>query len=348
MPKKSMTSAALPLSHPSIPPEVGPALARLGLAEPGGDVRLTPLTGGVASDIWRVTSSGRTFCVKRALDRLRVAANWEAPVERRRYEVAWFRIAGAIVPDAVPEILGEDEEAGLFALSWLDPDRYRLWKAMLRDGEARVKDAAAVGTVLARIHSGTADDQDVAASFPTDRIFHAIRLEPYLEAAARAHPDLAGPLDRLVSVTAQTKRALVHGDVSPKNIMIGPHGPVLLDAECAWYGDPAFDIAFCANHLLLKCLWRPAAARDFMRCFDALADSYLGGVDWERREEIDARAAHLLPGLFLARVDGKSPVEYITGDADRDRVRHVARALLRAPCERLQDVAAAWRKELAA
>ncbi|MEZ5669788.1 MAG: phosphotransferase [Alphaproteobacteria bacterium] len=75
----------------------------------------------------------------------------------------------------------------------------------------------------------------------------------------------------------------MHGDVSPKNILIGPAGPVFLDAECAWYGDPAFDIAFCLNHLLLKCLWTPAATGRFLACFRALAEAWLAEVDWEPR-----------------------------------------------------------------
>jgi Ser/Thr protein kinase RdoA (MazF antagonist) len=96
--------------------------------------------------------------------------------------------------------------------------------------------------------------------FATDAIFHAIRLEPYLLATARAHPDRAAALEKLAKTTARTKLTLVHGDVSPKNILIGPQGPVFIDAECAWFGDPAFDLAFCLNHLLLKCLWVPSAA----------------------------------------------------------------------------------------
>ena len=83
---------------------------------------------------------------------------------------------------------------------------------------------------------------------------------PYLLATARAHPDRAAALESLAETTARTKFTVVHGDVSPKNILIGPRGPVFIDAECAWFGDPAFDLAFCLNHLLLKCLWVPAAA----------------------------------------------------------------------------------------
>jgi hypothetical protein len=131
---------------------------------------------------------------------------------------------------------------------------------------------------------------------------------------------------------------MIHGDVSPKNILIGPQGPVFLDAECACIGDPAFDLAFCLNHLLLKCLWTPAARADFLACFDTMTAAYLAGVAWEDGEDLEARVAGLLPGLFLARVDGKSPVEYITDEADKARVRRCARALLASPPARIADI----------
>jgi hypothetical protein len=117
---------------------------------------------------------------------------------------------------------------------------------------------------------------------------------------------------------------------------------VFLDAECAWYGDPAFDLAFCLNHLLLKCLWNREAVAGFLACFDRLAESYIGRVAWEPPEVLEARAAHLLPGLLLARIDGKSPVEYVTLQADKEQVRRVARALLLDPVEHLSAVRAAW------
>ena len=139
----------------------------------------------------------------------------------------------------------------------------------------------------------------------------------------------------------------MHGDVSPKNILAGPAGPVFLDAECAWWGDPAFDLAFCLNHLLLKCLWTPHAQAGFLACFDAMAATYRAGVAWEPADALEARVARLLPGLFLARVDGKSPVEYITTEADKNRVRRVARALLAAPPTRLDAIRQAWTEELA-
>jgi aminoglycoside phosphotransferase (APT) family kinase protein len=329
------------------PTEILDGLRAMGLLSPGGAATGEPLAGGVSSDIWRIALPGHgVVCVKRALPKLKVAADWQAPVARNLYEARWMRRAAAAAPDAVPALLGQDEATGTLAMEWLPPERHALWKAQLRDGHADPAFAAEVARRLVRIHAASAADPGAAEDFPTEAIFHAIRIEPYLLATARAHPDLAGPLEQLAAITATTGHALVHGDVSPKNILAGPRGPVFLDAECAWWGDPAFDLAFCLNHLLLKCLWTPRARADFLACFDVLAAAYLAGVDWEPAVVLEARAARLLPGLLLARVDGKSPVEYLTEDADKDRVRRVARMLLAAPVERLAAVRAAWAEEL--
>jgi aminoglycoside phosphotransferase (APT) family kinase protein len=321
---------------------IAAALQRMGVVGVHARPRCRPLDGGVSSEIWLIELAGRRLCLKRALPTLKVAQPWQAPVIRNHFEFAWFRVAGRICPEAVPRLVGEDAGHGLFVMEYLDPATHPVWKNQLRDGRADLQTAAAVGTRLAQIHGATAGDRDIARMFATDKSFHALRIEPYLLATARVHPDLALPLDRLAETTAQTHLALVHGDVSPKNILIGRRGPVFLDAECAWYGDPAFDLAFVLNHLMLKCLWNTRAITRFLLCFDRLAQSYLGAVGWESREALEKRAAQLLPGLLLARIDGKSPVEYVSEERDKARVRQVAGALLRAPAERLAAVREAW------
>jgi aminoglycoside phosphotransferase (APT) family kinase protein len=274
--------------------------------------------------------------VKRALPRLRVAQRWEAPIERNRYERLWLEAAAAAAPGAAPRVLAADDEAGLFAMEYVHAP---VWKELLRLGKAEARFAAEVGRTLAAIHTSTAGRAEVAQRFATDAIFHAIRLEPYLVSTGNVHRDLKDRFQSLVTRTAQTKICLVHGDVSPKNILVGGAGPIFLDAECAWYGDPAFDLAFCLNHLLLKCLWVPASRDGFLQCFDALASSYLGSVPFEN---IEQRTASLLPALLLARVDGKSPVEYLT-EENRSLVRAVARDLLPA-ASTLQQVRDAWQR----
>ena len=336
------------MSKTAPPQDILDSLSRMGLMASGSDASGEALTGGVSSDIWRIDLPGGPVCVKRALAKLRVEADWRAPVARNLYEARWMRHAAEAVPGAVPALLGQDNSAGALAMAYLPAAEYPLWKAELRDGHADSAFADAVAGTLVRIHAATAADPALAAEFPTDDIFYDIRLEPYLVATARAHPDRADALLALVETTRANKRALVHGDVSPKNILHGAAGPVFLDAECAWWGDPAFDLAFCLNHLLLKCLWTKPARAGFLACFEALAARYLAGVAWEDPAALEARAAHLLAGLLLARVDGKSPVEYITAEADKDRVRRVARALLADPVERLNAVCQAWNEELSA
>jgi len=321
-----------------------PALRRMGLlAHDAPPPPLFPLAGGVSSDIVRVDLPSGPICLKRALPKLKVKADWQAPVERSRWEVEWMRVAASIEPTAVPRVLGEDAVSQTFAMEFLDPLRHAVWKTRLLEGDAPTGFAIQVGARIASIHAHTANRADLARAFATDHIFFPIRLEPYLAATARAHPDLAARLQRLIDVTGTTKLALVHGDVSPKNILCGPDGPVFLDAECAWYGDPAFDLAFCLNHLLLKCVWRPQSTPDYLACFAALAHSYLAAVAWEGKTDLEARTAHLLPGLLLARIDGKSPVEYITQEGQRNVVRNAARRLLAQPTDHLADIAQVWR-----
>ncbi|HUX26339.1 MAG TPA: phosphotransferase [Burkholderiales bacterium] len=326
------------------------ALERMGLLHPGEAFSAETLSGGVSSDILRISLPGRTpalnFCFKRALAKLKVAAEWRAPVERNHAEVEWMRVAGELAPGCVPHILGEDAQAGAFAMEYLEPAEHPVWKNELRDGDIRVDTAAAVARIIAAIHAGTALRADIAQRFANDHIFHPIRLEPYLLATAARHPDCAARLYALAETTARTKLALVHGDLSPKNILVAARGPILLDAECAWYGDPAFDLAFCLNHMLLKCLWRPQWRGRYLACYDALASTYLARVAWEPRAAIEARVAHLLPGLFLGRVDGKSPAEYLSCEGDKEAVRRVARRFLLEPADRLAAIRDAWNAEL--
>ena len=317
------------------------SLQRMALVSAHSKPVFHALAGGVSSDIYSVDLPLGTICVKRALTQLKVGAEWRAPIERNRFEVLWLRVAGAIVPDAVPAILGEDRVGGAFAMAYLPPDRYPAWKEQLRDGTIDVAAATAVGDVLGRIHAATADDPVIAAQFATDAIFEAIRIEPYLTATARSHPRLAPQLTAIAGATRTHKRVLVHGDFSPKNILQGPRGPVILDAECAWFGDPAFDVAFVLNHLLLKGAWRPQWRARYVDLFRALVNAYKARVHWEPAATLAARIAALLPGLMLARVDGKSPAEYLSRTT-KEEVRRFATALIVAPVASPDVIAQRW------
>ncbi len=315
------------------------SLRRLGLI---GDERppMRALGGGVSSEVWRVDLPSGPVCVKRALPRLNVAAHWEAPVERSRYEVAWLDVANAIVPGIGPDVMAF-EDGGAVVLTYLDPDAYPVWKDQLRDGHADPRVARAVGWRLGRVHAATAARPELRARFDNADVFAVMRLEPYLDAVARLHPDLASPLSALRASFATHAVALVHGDASPKNILAGPDGPVFLDSECATWGDPAFDIGFCASHLLLKCHWNPGATAELVACFDTLLDGHRAAYG----AGLDDRIARWIAACLLARVDGLSPVEYLD-EAARERTRAVARHLVTVGAG-LTEVRAEWTSSLA-
>lgn len=320
--------------------EIAAALAAMDLITEGEQFSIGRLSGGVSCDVYRVEPERRpAIVVKRALPKLRVAADWRAPPERAATEVAWIRLVAGIDGRLVPKILGEDRTRHLFAMEFLPPDTHPLWKSELAAGHADDQFAATVGATLARIHAATAGRPEVAAAFANDLQFHALRLEPYLLFSAERHPDLAPAIHAVVGAIASARIALMQGDISPKNILHGPVCPVFLDAETACYGDPAFDLAFCLNHFLLKSVWHPQWSTRYARSFDALSSAYLAGVNWEASDELALRTARLLPMLFLARVDGKSPVEYVSDEKDKDAVRSNARELIVNPPVSLAELA---------
>ncbi len=288
-------------------------LSHLSLAQQDEAITIKTLTGGVSSNIFHLTTKHAQYCLKQALPQLKVAKQWLAPVDRVFAEIAWLQTAAAIAPHAVPKILGIDQASKSFVMQYLEDD-YLNWKAELLAGRVADKVATQLGNILGRIHSHTALNEDIAKRFANDDTFYAIRLEPYLEEAARQHPALNPRLKALIKRTQHNPKVLVHGDVSPKNIMLGPLGPVILDAECAWYGDPAFDVAFCLNHFFLKAAHMPEIAPALLQNAHDFLTAYLQGVTWEPVPELEYRIASLLPGLMLARIDGKSPVEYLAAE----------------------------------
>lgn len=324
------------------PPEIAESLVASGLADDPAALRFSPLTGGVSSDIWRVTGGHSPICVKRARRRLDVTANWEVPIERNHFEAEFLRVVGAEVPGFAPELLAEDKSLGLIVLPYLEPADWQLWKPELLAGQVDVAVAHSVGAHLGRLARATRGRRDLARRFDTTSLFHELRLDPYFLECARKHPDLATVLTELTTSTASRQEALVHGDVSPKNVLVnGASASIILDAECAWYGDPAFDLAFALNHLLLKSVHRPDAADRLRSAITALLDGRIAEDAPNEAAAVQARATYLLPGLLLARVDGKSPVEYLTDPEKQATIRAVARRFLFAPAAHPLEIARA-------
>ncbi len=302
----------------------------LGLCERRDVTSVRPLAGGVASDIAAVTFKGRTVCAKFALAKLNVAEEWFAPVHRGRAEYAWLKAAAAVDPSCVPALLGWSDTENGFAMEFIAGAGIFLWKETLLQAAPFEGEAVAVANVLGRLHSASTAGYFDRAPFDNAADFDQLRLDPYLRFTAGRHPVLAAPMQAMAEALLQSRIALIHGDVSPKNILLRDGQPIFLDAECATMGDPAFDVAFCLNHLLLKSYHMPAHAARLRSEAAAFWGEYAARVTWEPATRIEARVAALLPMLMLARIDGKSPVEYLD-EATRGRVREAAVPLIATP-----------------
>lgn len=314
------------------------ALRGAGLVGPGLVV-FQPLAGGVSCDVWKVDGPQGPLVVKRPLEKLRVAADWHAPVERSASEVRWLQLARDVEPGMVPEVLADFPALNTFVLRFLPG--CPVWKDELSAGHVDPAFAAEVGRRIARVHARTAGSAAVQAMFPDPAMFRALRVDPFLRHVAEHNAEVAAPLRALADRLDAARIALVHGDVSPKNILIGGQDPVFLDAECAVYGDPAFDLAFCTTHLLLKAVWLDRA--DLQAAAAAMVAAYAAEINWEPPQALLARAGELTAALLLARIEGKSPAPYLTDPLHRQAVRRQAMALLLAP-RAIDDLVAHWER----
>jgi aminoglycoside phosphotransferase (APT) family kinase protein len=310
------------------------------------DAKLTALTDGVSSDIFRVDDGGDSFVVKRALPRLRVREEWTANVDRNRYEQEYIEYVARFMPQSVPTLRSGQRGRGYFAMELLGPE-FVSWKKLLLSGQANVEHAEMAASLLGTIHARSAGDADAAAHFDTTGNFIELRIDPYLLRTASRHPDLEPLLRAEAQRLAATKICLVHGDFSPKNIMISPSRFLLLDCEVAWYGDPAFDVAFLLTHLLLKGLYHAPQQIGLHEMSEAFwrgyAEKARAALD---SRELEPRVARLLLALLLARVDGKSPVEYLASPQKQAWVRDFTRPALLSGCSNLRELFERWFAEL--
>jgi aminoglycoside phosphotransferase (APT) family kinase protein len=293
-----------------------------GSAEPTVSV----LSGGVSSVALLVRAGDRAMVVKQALPKLRVEADWRASRERTLTEAAALLVYERLTPHAVPRVL--DTDPSTFALTMeAVPPGLRLWKTLLLEGEVDSRVAAQLGSTLGRWHALTANDAEIARRFGDRTVFMQLRIEPFYEAVAARHPRLAPAIEDTVEATLADQRCLVHGDFSPKNVLVDHERAVVLDCEVAHLGDPSFDVAFLLHHLALKVLARPAAGARLQACATRFLRCYERRVGTPGRLD-QTRLLRHTACLMLARVDGKSPVEYLD-ELQRDQVRAVTGHLLR-------------------
>jgi 5-methylthioribose kinase len=290
---------------------------------------VTELGGGVSNTVLLVESDGQTFVLKQALGKLKVQEDWFAGRERVVREAAALRWLAALLPQgSLPDVLFEDRENFVYAMS-AAPQDSTSWKDFLLKGEICVDTARAAGALLGRIASVTWCDHSCEREFGDQTVFDQLRLDPYYRFTAGRHPDLAPHAARLIEETARRRVSLTHGDWSPKNLLVGRGRVMAIDFEVVHFGDPSFDSAFMLNHLLLKSFARPqwrTTYADAALGFWLAYQSAIPEAFW-----IEPATLQHLGWLLLARIDGKSPVEYLREPLLQDQVRQFARNLILTP-----------------
>lgn len=335
--------------HESLPGGDDAILARLASAGCiGAGARRRALGGGVSSDVLLVEDdAGRHLVVKRALAQLRVSDEWLADTGRNAFEQAWLSLAATLAPANVPRVVLAAPDEGWFAMEYFG-EGWTTWKHALMGGEVDPLYALEAGAALGRVHRATWGDAAVAASFDTLRNFTELRIDPYFLTSARRVPDLAPWLHGIATDLASRRLALVHGDFSPKNLMIRSGRLIILDAEVAWFGDPSFDVAFLIHHLLLKALHhrRRDIVGELLALTPAFWRSYADQLPEGEAPTLEPRVTALALALLLARVHGKSPVEYLD-DAGRAAVTSFVRACAPSPPADVPGLATRWADRLA-
>jgi len=309
------------------PSSVLPYLAARGIVGPSATV--AELSGGVSNVVLRIRDGDIDLILKQSLPRLRVAEEWLAPQERTITEAEAMVLAANVVDDGVPTIVLSDDSAFVLAMQ-AAPAEWSDWKTQLMGGHVSSRVAARVGAIIGTVHRVTLDESTLSPLLRATKAFEQLRLQPYYEHAARMKPEWAPLLSELADELRTHRRCLVHGDLSPKNIL-APTEPAserawIIDFEVAHLGDPRFDLAFLLTHLTMKAVHLPDQAPDLDNAARTFMDSYAAAAGPELVPDVPGTMRHV-GALLLARVHGKSPAEYLTTDGRAHAERLAAPAL---------------------
>ncbi len=306
-------------------------LKQRGLLPADCPVVVEELGGGISSAVLKARGCERCLVLKQALPKLRVRDEWTARVERALVEArAAAALARLLPPAAVLPPLHTDPQRYLFVMACA-PSGAETWKAKLLRGEANPATAERVGSLLGWLHGRSHGEASLAAAFGDREHFLSLRVAPYLRTTAERRPELRAAIQRHEERLLATTICLVHGDFSPKNLLVSPADPadvILLDHEVAHWGDPAFDLAFCLTHLHLKAVALPAWAAAYLGLARTFWQAYLAAARPAQAAQLERDAVGLLGCLIAARVDGKSPVEYLATADRREAARRLARTIL--------------------
>lgn len=293
--------------------------------------KVSVLQGGVSNKTVLLERETESWVIKQALPKLRVQVDWFSDPTRIHREALGLRYLSQFMPQHVPQFIFEDVDNHILAMSAV-PEPHQNWKSVLLNGDIVQHHVKAFGELLGTLHRQAYERRtDFADSFADTTFFESLRLEPYYLYAASQVSEAATFLETLVEETRKQQTTLVHGDYSPKNILIYNNTFILLDYEVIHWGDPAFDVGFGMTHLLSKAHYLAEQRSTFLNAAWVFWKSYsrlVKDLSWSRG--LEARAVRHTLACMLARVRGRSPLEYLN-DEQRERQEKVVIALMSQP-----------------
>jgi len=308
-------------------------LTTRGYIKSGETVSFTNLHGGVSNRTVKVTwADGRGWVLKQALAKLRVDVDWFSSPERIGVEAKALRCLNRLAPPGTtPAFIFEDLTQHLMGMEAI-PEEHENWKNVLLSGRIISDHFEQFGLLLGAIHRRSSEAiSEVRQLFSDTTYFENLRLEPYYLYAARNTEEASDFLNALARETLLHKDCLVHGDFSPKNTLIYQNKLILLDYEVVHVGDPGFDLGFALTHFLSKAHHLPTERYRLACAAELFWQVYreeIAQVNWAK--ELEQRVVRHTLGCLLARVAGKSPLEYLTS-AEMIRQRDAVLALMREP-----------------
>lgn len=320
-------------------------LAANRLIKDGDEFSFSRLGGGVSCEVVKVVMPNTSIVIKQAKPKLRVKEDWYSDVSRAINEKDCLAFYNRLVPECSPKLLFYDDENYLFGMSCA-PTGAKMWKQELLDGRFDFTISRKVAESLADVHNSAARDEEIKTRFMDRKFFIELRIDPYLKAIAKHHAVLNAVIEAEIERMLKTQITLVHGDYSPKNILVDGDKIYILDFEVAHYGDPAFDLAFLTNHFLLKAVKNRQWAAAYLNMMTDTAKTYLERINFADRHCMEKDTVRVLALLFLARVDGKSPVEYITDDSDKALIRKISYSIVKSNRSTFKQVEGLFRQVL--
>ena len=297
-------------------------------------MRFSELGGGISNKLVLAEGPDLRVVLKQSLGQLRTARQWNSDRGRIFREAAAMRWAQNINDLRVPRLLAEDAADFTIAME-AAPANAEMWKTQLFRGEFRREIAHTAGVAFGSMIQSSRNSAEAQHLFGDQSVFDELRIDPYYRYTAAQCPEAAGYIGRLMERSGQRRVSLVHGDWSPKNLLVAGSEVWVIDWEVVHYGDPSFDVAFLLNHLLMKSIAMP----QHRTALKSLASAFVDGLsidgfntDWA----VEAAIAHL-PALLLARVEGKSPAEYLDA-AMRRRARDLALNLMHHAPQSVEEV----------